>query len=106
LQEFKASVRGPLLRPGDVGYNEARKVFNAMHDKHPALIVRCTGVVDVIAAVTFARIHDPLVAVRGGDHSVAGHSICTGGLMIDLPLMKSVRVNTTKQTACAEGGAR
>ena len=106
VQELKTSVRGPLLRPGDTGYDEARKVFNAMHDKHPALIVRCTGVADVIAAVAFARIHDLLVAVRGGDHSVAGHSICAGGLMIDLSPMKSVRVDPTKQTARAEGGAR
>jgi FAD/FMN-containing dehydrogenase len=77
-----------------------------MHDKHPALIVRCTGVADVIAAVAFARIHDLLVAVRGGDHSVAGHSTCAGGLMIDLSPMKSVRVDLAKQTARAEGGAR
>jgi hypothetical protein len=106
VQEPKTSVRGPLLRPDDTGYDEARQVFNAMHDKHPALIVRCTGVADVIAAVAFARTHDLLVAVRGGDHSVAGHSICADGLMIDLSPMKSVRVDPTKQTARAEGGAR
>jgi hypothetical protein len=106
VQGLKTSVHGPLLRPDDMGYDEARKVFNAMHDKHPALIVRCTGVADVIAAVAFARTHDLLVAVRGGDHSVAGHSICAGGLMIDLSPMQSVRVDPTKQTARAEGGAR
>src|SRR5712691_11848727 len=99
VQGFKTRVRGPLLRPGDAGYDEARKVFNAMNDKHPALIVPCTGVADVIAAVAFARTHHLLVAVRGGDHSVAGHSVCEGGLMIDLSQMRSVRVDPTKRIA-------
>src|SRR5712691_7043433 len=106
VQGFKTRVRGPLLRPGDAGYDEARKVFNAMNDKHPALIVPCTGVADVIAAVAFARTHHLLVAVRGGDHSVAGHSVCEGGLMIDLSQMRSVRVDPSKRIARAEGGAR
>jgi FAD/FMN-containing dehydrogenase len=106
VQGFKTSVRGPLLRPSDADYDEARKVFNAMHDRHPALIVRCVGVADVIAAVAFARTHHLLVAVRGGDHSIAGHSVCEGGLMIDLSQMRSVRVDPTKRIARAEGGAR
>ena len=103
---FKTSVRGSLLRPGDAGYDEARTVWNGMIDRRPALIVRCAGVADVIHAVNFARTNNLLVSVRGGDHSLAGHSVCAGGLMIDLSPMKSVRVDPKKQIARAEGGAR
>jgi len=106
VQGFKASVRGSLLRPDDAGYDEARTVWNGMIDRRPALIVRCAGVADVIHAVNFARTNNLLVSVRGGDHSLAGHSVCAGGLMIDLSPMKSVRVDPTKQLARAEGGAR
>ena len=72
VQQFKGSLRGALLRPGDDGYDAARKVFNAMIDKRPALIARCTGVADVVNAVHFARAHHVLVAVRGGGHHPAG----------------------------------
>ena len=106
VQGFKTSVRCPLLRPGDAGYDEARTVWNGMFDRRPALIARCAGVADVINAVNLARRNNLLVSVRGGDHSLAGHSVCEGGLMIDLSPMKSVRVDPTKQTARAEGGAR
>ena len=68
LESFRARVRGRVLRPGEDGYNGARSVFNAMVDRHPALIVRCAGVADVIAAVAFARDHDLLVSIRGGGH--------------------------------------
>jgi FAD/FMN-containing dehydrogenase len=105
IQTFKDSLRGELLRPGDEDYEEARHVWNGMIDKHPALIARCTGVADVIAAVNFAREHELLVAVRGGGHSVAGHSTCDGGLVIDLSLMRSVRVDPKAGTARVEGGA-
>ena len=105
VQGFKSSVRGPLLRPGDAGYDAARKIYNGMIDRHPALIVRCAGVADVIAAVTFARDHDLLVAVRGGGHSAPGFSMCDGGLVVDLSAMRSVRVDPVRRTARAEGGA-
>lgn len=105
VQGFKSSVRGPLLRPGDAGYDAARKIFNGMIDRHPALIVRCEGVADVIAAVNFARDRDLLVTVRGGGHSAAGLSICDGGLVVDLSAMRSVRVDPVRRTARAEGGA-
>jgi hypothetical protein len=101
---FKSRVRGPLLRPGDAGYDAARKLYNGMINRHPALIVRCAGVADVLAAVDFARAHDLLVAVRGGGHSVAGFSMCDGGLVVDLAAMRSVRVDPVRRTARAEGG--
>jgi FAD/FMN-containing dehydrogenase len=104
LQDFKASLRGALLRPGDDGYADARKVWNGMIDKHPALIVRCTGVADVLSAVRFARSHNLLVAVRGGGHNIAGHATCDGGLVIDLSLMKGVQVDPVRRTVRAQGG--
>jgi hypothetical protein len=103
---FKNSLRGALLRPEDTGYDEARTVWNGMTDKRPGLIVKCAGPSDVIKAVNLAREHGLLVAVRGGDHSVAGHSVCDGGIMIDLSPMKSVRVDPAHRTARAEGGTR
>ncbi len=106
LADLKAHLRGPLLLPGDDGYDTTRQLWNGMLDKRPALIARCTGVADVLACVNFARAHNVLVAVRGGDHSVAGNASCNGGLMLDLSLTKSVRVDPVKQTARAGGGAR
>ena len=106
VQGFKTSLRGPLLRPGDDGYDEARTIWNAMIVKRPALIVRCAGVADVINAVNFARTNNLLVAVRGGGHSIPGHSICDGGLMIDLSQMKSIRVDPLRRTARAEPGVK
>ena len=99
------ALRGPLLRPGDGGYDEARKVWNGMIDRRPALIARCTGVADVMAAVRFARDH---TAARrrcsGGGHNITGNAVCEGGLMIDLSPMKSVRVDPVKRIARAEAG--
>jgi hypothetical protein len=106
VEAFKGSLRGVLLRPGDAGYNDARTVWNGMTDKRPGLIVRCAGASDVIKAVNLARENGLLVAVRGGDHSVAGHSVCDGGIMIDLSPMNGVRVDPAKRRARAEGGTR
>jgi len=94
IAEFKTSLRGTLLRPGDDGYDVARKIHNAMIDRRPNFIVRCAGVADVIGAVNFARSHDLLVAIRGTGHNIAGTSLCDGGLVIDLSLMKSVRIDS------------
>ena len=105
VQEFKTNLRGPLLRPGDAGYDDARHVWNGMIDRHPAPIARCAGVADVIATVNFARTHSLLVSVRGGGHNVPGTAVCQGGLMIDLAGMRSVRVDPVRRTARAEGGA-
>src|SRR5438477_10050243 len=103
-QKFADSLRGPLLQPGEDGYDESRRVWNGMIDRHPALIARCTGAADVMAAVRFARTHGLLVSVRGGGHNITGNAVCEGGLMIDLSPMKSVRVDPVKRTARAEAG--
>ena len=81
---FAATLRGQLIHPEDAGYDEARHVWNGSIDRRPGLIVRCAGTADVIASVSFARTHGLLVAVRGGGHSIAGHSVCDGGMVIDL----------------------
>ena len=104
LEEFKGSLRGQLILPEDDGYDEARTLWNAQIDKHPALIARCAGVSDVIGSVKFARANNLLVAVRGGGHSFPGNSVCEGGLMIDLSPMKGVRVDPSNLTARAEPG--
>jgi FAD/FMN-containing dehydrogenase len=102
---LKANFRGALLTASDEGYNQARRVWNAMIDRRPALIARCTGAADVVAAVNFARHHDLLVAVRGGGHNVAGSAVCEGGLVIDLSLMRGVRVDPGAGTVRVGGGA-
>jgi FAD/FMN-containing dehydrogenase len=104
VSELKASLRGELLLPQDAGYDEARTVWNAMIDRHPALIVRCMGAVDVISAVNFARTHNLLVSVRGGGHNVAGNAVCDGGLMIDLAPMQGIRVDPEQRTVRVEPG--
>src|SRR5215469_16194567 len=104
VQDFADGLRGGLLGPDDGGYDEARKVWNGMIDRRPALIARCAGVADVIVAVRFARTHELLVSVRGGGHNITGNAVCEGGLMIDLSPMKSVRVDPVKRIARAEAG--
>jgi FAD/FMN-containing dehydrogenase len=105
VEAFKASLRGPLLRPGDVGYDDARKVWNGMIDRRPALIVRCAGVADVITCVNFARTHSLLVSVKGGAHNIPGNAVCHGGLTIDLSQLRSVVVDPGRRMARAEPGA-
>ena len=104
IQDLKAGLRGTLLRPGEAGYDDARKVWNGMIDKRPALIARCAGVADVIHCVNVARANTLLVAVHGGGHNLAGNAVCDGGLMIDLSKMKSMRVDPVRRTARAEPG--
>jgi FAD/FMN-containing dehydrogenase len=101
---FGARLRGALIRPGDASYDEARKVWNGMIDRRPALIARCAGVADVIASVNFAREQQLPAAIRGGSHNVAGHAVCDGGLVIDLSAMKGIRVDPMLRTVRAEGG--
>jgi FAD/FMN-containing dehydrogenase len=104
LEQLRTSIRGDLLKPGDPGYGD-KPIYNAMHRHRPAFIVRCTGTADVADAVKFAHSHGLLVAVRGGGHSVAGHSSCDGGMVIDLTRMRGVEVDPDTRTARAQGGA-
>jgi FAD/FMN-containing dehydrogenase len=95
---------GELLRPGDPGYEDARQVWNGAIDRRPALIARCAGVPDVVAALRHARDHDLLVAVRGGGHGVAGQAVCDDGIVIDLSPMRGIAVDPAGRTARAQGG--
>jgi FAD/FMN-containing dehydrogenase len=99
-----ATFHGELIVPGDERYDGARRVWNGMVDKRPVIIARCTGVADVVAAVTFAKEHGLLVAVRGGGHNVAGNAVCDDGIVIDLSGMKGVRVDPDAGTARARPG--
>jgi FAD/FMN-containing dehydrogenase len=105
VEQFKASLRGALIQPGDEGYDEARKVHNAMIAKRPRLIAYCADVADVIASVNFAREHDVLLAVRGGGHNGGGLGVADDGLVIDLSLIRGVRVDPEARTVRVEGGA-
>ena len=97
-------LRGGLIRPADEGYDEARRVYNGMIDRRPALIARCVDTADVQAAVNFAREHDLLLAVRGGGHNGAGLGTCDDGLVVDLSPMKGIRVDPAAGTVRVEGG--
>jgi FAD/FMN-containing dehydrogenase len=106
LTELKASLRGSIVRSGDDAYDSARKVWNGMIDRHPAMIVRAVGAADVIAAVNFARAHALPVSVRGGGHNVTGSAVHDDALVIDLSSMRSVRVDPQRQLVRVEGGAK
>jgi len=106
LEELRQAVRGEVLTPVEDGYEDACGIWNGAHDdRRPAVIVRCTGAADVIAAVGFARSNRLAVAVRGGAHSVAGFSTCDNGMVIDLSPMRTVRVDTSAQTIQVGPGA-
>jgi len=104
IEQLKPQFRGPILIPGDEGYDAVRKVYNGMIDKRPGAVARCVDVADVIAAVRSVREQDVLTAIRGGGHNAGGLGICDGGLVIDLSLMRSVHVNPAARTVRAEGG--
>ena len=106
VAELASAFRGELVRPSDPSYEEHRRVWNGSIDRHPALIARCAGVADVIAAVKLARRTGLRVAARGGGHSFPGQSVCDGGLVIDLSLMKGIRVDPHTRTARAQAGVR
>src|SRR6266516_627522 len=84
IDGFAAGVLGPVLCPGDVGYDEARRIWNGLIDRRPALIVLCTGAADVVDAVNFAREHDLVLSIKGSGHNVAGNAVNDGGLVIPL----------------------
>ena len=102
--ELRPGMLGDVIERGDPGYAEARAIWNGHVERQPALIARCRGVADVIAAVRFAREHDLLVAVRGGGHAVAGHALCDDGIVIDLSSMTGSRVDPLARTIRLEGG--
>ncbi|AZQ32805.1 FAD-binding oxidoreductase [Streptomyces cyaneochromogenes] len=104
LERLRGAVRGDIVEPGDQGYDEARRVYNAMHDRRPAIIVRAVDAGDVIATVDFARDQGLALAVRGGSHSVPGYGTCDGGVVLDLALMRGIRVDPDSRTAWVEGG--
>lgn len=104
LDRLRGAVRGDLVEPGDPDYDEARQVYNAMHDRRPAIIVRAVDAGDVIATVDFAREQALPLAVRGGSHSVPGYGTCDGGAVLDLGLMRGIRVDPGTRTAWVEGG--
>ncbi len=104
VRDLQVTFRGKILGPHSHGYDAARRVWNGMVDRHPALIVRCVGVADIINAVSFARRYRLPVAVRGGGYDPAGHGTCEGGLVIDLSAMKGIRVDATARVARAEPG--
>jgi FAD/FMN-containing dehydrogenase len=104
LDGLKSRIRGTILTERDDGYTAARSVWNAMIDRRPAIIVRCAGAADVREAVRFARDAGGVLSVRGGGHNIAGSAVCDSGVLIDLSLMKSVRIDPFARTARVEPG--
>ncbi|GIW42024.1 MAG: FAD-linked oxidase [Candidatus Binatia bacterium] len=102
---LRSGFRGTVLLPHDEEYDAARRVWNAMFDRRPAVIARCLGTRDVSRAISFAREHGLLLSVRGGGHNSAGTAVCDGGMMLDLSLMRRVTVDPGTRTARADGGA-
>jgi FAD/FMN-containing dehydrogenase len=103
-QELQSGFAGQLLAPQDPGYDAARKVYNAMIDRRPALIARCADAQDVARTIAFARAHDLPMAVRGGGHNGAGLGICDDGVVADLSLLREITVNADASTARVGGG--
>src|SRR5438045_5270569 len=102
---LKVSLRGELIQPADDGYEAARKVYNGMIDKHPALIARCADAADVIAAVNFGRENNLLISIRGGGHNVGGLGTCDDGLVIDLSRIRYTHVDPVTRTVRVGGGS-
>ena len=105
IDRLRSGIGGEVVTPEDPAYEEARRVWNGMIDRHPALIARCASAQDVAAAVGFARENGLVVSVRGGSHSTPGFSTCDGGIVIDLSRMKGVEVDPAAKTARVQGGA-
>jgi FAD/FMN-containing dehydrogenase len=105
IKEFGESLRGVIIKPEDSNYDESRKIWNAMIDRKPALIVQVTSADDVSAAIKFAVTNKLDITIRGAGHNIAGNCICDGGLMIDFSAMKKTRVDREKKVAFVEPGA-
>lgn len=104
IEALRPQLRGELIRPEDAGYDAARRVFNAMIDRYPNVIVRCADVADVMATVRFAHEHDLLLAVRGGGHNGGGLGVCDNGVVLDLSRLRGIRVDPAARTVRVEGG--
>jgi len=104
IDDLRSALRGEVLLPQDVAYDDTRRIFNAMIDHRPALIARCAGAADIVTCVEFARAQGLEVSMRGGGHNVSGKAVCHGGLMIDLAGMKSARVDPRRRIVQAEPG--
>ncbi|GAA4949119.1 FAD-binding oxidoreductase [Algibacter agarivorans] len=104
IEELALKLRGELIMPSDENYNETRKVYNGMINKHPGLFAMCVDVADVIASVNFGRENNLLIAIRGGGHNGGGLGLCNDGLVIDLSGLKFVRVDTSNNTVRVGGG--
>ena len=104
VTELSATLRGHVVQPEDTDYHSARRVYNAMIDRYPSVIVQCRDVADVMRCVDFAREQSLLLAVRGGGHNGGGLGTCDQGLVIDLRNLKGIRVDATARTVRVEGG--
>lgn len=105
IEKLRGGFGGDILLPGNDAYESARRIWNAMIDRHPALIARCATTADVVRAVKFARERGLVLAVRGGGHNIAGNAVCDGGIVIDLSRMKAASVDPAKRRVTIEGGA-
>jgi FAD/FMN-containing dehydrogenase len=105
IDDLKSTIRGQLLQSGDASFEQARSIWNAMIDRHPAMILRCAGAADVRRGVAFARDNGLPLAIRGGGHNIGGSALCDDGLVLDLSSMKSVRIDPAAQRAYVEPGA-
>lgn len=104
LGSLRTMFRGEVIGPDDRGYDIARKVQNGMIDKRPAVIARCTGVADVLAALQFGLEQNLPIAIRGAGHNVAGMAVCDDGIVLDLAPMKGIRVGPARRLAQAQAG--
>src|ERR1700755_94815 len=106
IDRLRGSIRGELILRDSANYEAARRVWNGNINRHPALIVRCTGAADVQRAVNFARTHELLLSLRCGGHSAPGYGTNDGGMVIDMSLMKGIRVDPGSRTVTAQGGVQ
>ena len=104
IEAFASQLRGEIILPENASYNETRKVYNGMINKHPGLFAMCVDVADVMASVNFGRENNLLIAVRGGGHNGGGLGLCDDGLVIDLSGIKFIRVDTSNNTVRVGGG--
>ena len=105
INKLKSHIEGSVILPGDSGYDEARRIWNAMIDRKPAAIVRCKTEADVVQSVNFARDSGMRLSIRGGGHNIAGHALCDGGVVVDFSDMKAVQIDAASRRAAVQPGA-